>query len=447
MLPDELVEFLANLPKTVQATNPKPLSWICREINNLFDEKHRADSLDEKEGQQTQSMNEFLMETYLKRHGLRRLAELNLFVLIISIKEWYKKSAIAHCMARFMNLIDEPKAHHHHHHGAHKPGDDSNDVVPTNRFLDTSFLTAFLWARDKSMSTYYGTEVHGSEKRAAGGEGTMEGVPPHIVVERGISFFVPLDRVVYIVKLVLNFLTPRKLATYSRQIEKRCQLLQKDGHIVKGDGARMIIRSNMRASMLKKAPGAETDGRGAGDGDHQKESAEDADAPENDDEGEASSGRDEVQVVVDLYSTLEMVMEILTLRTQHMEDQLKRFFIEGDDNGDGVLSFEEFDALLKRIAPTFSERRILRMFREALTSGEDDGFAIEKSVFADVCRRHGLVKLVDTEQLDVIHEDAQAKAKLVQERLQAMHEERGVMNAIGEDDEEEGEEEDEENDL
>lgn len=438
MLPDELVEFLANLPKTVQATNPKPLSWICKEVNNLLDEKHRADIQDENEGQQTQSMNEFLMETYLKRHGLRRLAELNLYVLIISIKEWYKRSALVHCMARFMNLIDEAKGHHN---GVNKPSDDSNDVVPTNRYLDTSFLTAFLWSRDKCMSTYYGTEVHGSDKRAAGGEGSMEGVPPHIVVEKGISFFVPLDRIVYIVKLLLSFLTPRKLAMYSRQIEKRCQLLQKDGRVVKGDGARMIIRSTMRASMLKKAPGTGADGRG-GHGEHQKEMPDDSDASENQDEGEALSGRDEVQVVVDLYSTLEMVMEILNLRTQHMEDQLKRFFIEGDDNGDGVLSFEEFDALLKRIAPTFSERRILRMFREALTSGEDDGFAIEKSVFADVCRRHGLVRLVDTEELDKIHENTQANAKLHHERMLAMNEEGTMpMTVIGEEDDDEGEDE------
>jgi len=39
MLPDELVEFLCNLPKTVQATSPKPLSWVCKEINYLFEEK------------------------------------------------------------------------------------------------------------------------------------------------------------------------------------------------------------------------------------------------------------------------------------------------------------------------------------------------------------------------------------------------------------------------
>ena len=67
MLPDELVEFLSNLPKTVQATEPKPLAWVCREIDKIFREKNAADVQDEQEGQQTQSMNDFLMELFLKR--------------------------------------------------------------------------------------------------------------------------------------------------------------------------------------------------------------------------------------------------------------------------------------------------------------------------------------------------------------------------------------------
>jgi len=107
MLPDELVEFLCNLPKSVQGTTPKPLPWLCKEINKILDEKFEADKQDEAEAQQTQSMNDFLMELFLKRHGLRRLAELNLYNLIICIKEHYKKSSLAHTFARFMNLIDE----------------------------------------------------------------------------------------------------------------------------------------------------------------------------------------------------------------------------------------------------------------------------------------------------------------------------------------------------
>ena len=198
----------------------------------------------------------------------------------------------------------------------------------------------------------------------------MEGLPTHCIVQRGCDFFVPLDRIVYMVKLVLNFLTPRKLATYSRQIEKRCQVLTKDGKVEKGEGARMIIRSKMRDSMLKMTPGKTI---------HQHK-AEDLDAGEtgSDDEDAEVEDKDDVQIVVDMYQTLQMLMEILNLRVHHMEDQLKRYFIEGDDNGDGVLSFDEFDALLKRIAPSFSDRRILRMFREALCSGPDSRWVVSR---------------------------------------------------------------------
>ena len=86
-----------------------------------------------------------------------------------------------------------------------------------------------MWARDKILSDYHGTYVYGADERRNGGKGSMTGLPPHCIVQRGCNFYVPLDRIVYIIKLVLNFLTPRKLATYSRQVEK-------------GEGGRMIIR-------------------------------------------------------------------------------------------------------------------------------------------------------------------------------------------------------------
>ncbi|GMH48833.1 hypothetical protein TL16_g00386 [Triparma laevis f. inornata] len=416
MLPDELVEFLSNLPKTVQGARPKPLAWLCKEINSIFSEKFEADRQDENEGQQTQAMNDFLMELFLKRYGLRRLAELNLYVFIITIKEYYEMNSLVHTIARFMNLMDEPNKKEK---GAAEGGgggrEENHDIVPSNKMLDTSFLTAFLWTREKLLSDYHGVYVFGADERRNGGRGSMEGLPTHCIVQRGCDFFVPLDRIVYMVKLVLNFLTPRKLATYSRQIEKRCQVLRKDGKVEKGEGARMIIRSKMRDSMLKVTPGKSI---------HQHKVVEE-------DEADMAEDKDDVQIVVDIYQTLQMMMEILNLRVHHMEDQLKRYFIEGDDNGDGVLSFEEFDALLKRIAPTFSDRRILRMFRQALCSGPDSSFAIEKSTFADVCKNHGLVKLIDSKELEEIHEEEQQKAKHHKERLERIKEERsGVMKKL-----------------
>ena len=315
-----------------------------------------------------------------------------------------------------MNLIDDSrgKKSKSGQGGNGAAAGEISDTIPTNKFLDTSFLIAFLWCREAALSPHYGQEVFGTEKRANGGYGSMDGIPSHIIVEKNgnntFNFFVPLDRVVHIVKLVLNFLTPRKLATYSRQIEKRCMLLDKEGRVSKGEGARMIIRNTMRIAMLKKSV-EDSGGGGDGGGDDDELAVDDAVNPADGAEG----AKDEVQVVVNLYDTLEMIMEILAIRTHNMEDQLKRFFIEGDDNGDGVLSFEEFDALLKRVAPTFSDRRILRMFREALTAGDEDGFSIDKGDFANVCRNHGLVKLIETRSLSGKFEEDQEMARKIKD--------------------------------
>jgi Ca2+-binding EF-hand superfamily protein len=46
-----------------------------------------------------------------------------------------------------------------------------------------------------------------------------------------------------------------------------------------------------------------------------------------------------------------------------LEDRLKKQFAQGDDNGDGVLSFKEFLQMMTAMAPHFPKRRVLRMFR------------------------------------------------------------------------------------
>ncbi|KAG5187757.1 hypothetical protein JKP88DRAFT_253882 [Tribonema minus] len=104
--------------------------------------------------------------------------------------------------------------------------------------------------------------------------------------------------------------------------------------------------------------------------------------------------------VVELDKVLQVVMEVLTMQQSAITARLKRLFVEGDDNGDGVLSFEEFNAIVTNVAPDFSERRILRMFREALTSGAESSFAIEKETFIQVCKAHGLVQLIDIRALE-----------------------------------------------
>lgn len=41
-------------------------------------------------------------------------------------------------------------------------------------------------------------------------------------------------------------------------------------------------------------------------------------------------------------------MEVMLLRQNSIEHRLKALFTEGDDNGDGVLSFEEFNKIVGR---------------------------------------------------------------------------------------------------
>eukprot|EP01036_Dinobryon_divergens_P044895 gene44895-59921_t len=41
---------------------------------------------------------------------------------------------------------------------------------------------------------------------------------------------------------------------------------------------------------------------------------------------------------------------------------MRKIFIDGDDNGDGVLQFSEFVDIVSKAAPHLPQRRILRMF-------------------------------------------------------------------------------------
>ena len=55
-----------------------------------------------------------------------------------------------------------------------------------------------------------------------------------------------------------------------------------------------------------------------------------------------------------------------------------------------------------RVAPHFHERRVLKMYREALMSGEGNE-SISHNSFIEVCKKHGLVQLVSSViNLDVL---------------------------------------------
>jgi len=75
------------------------------------------------------------------------------------------------------------------------------------------------------------------------------------------------------------------------------------------------------------------------------------------------------------------------------------------------------------------------MFREALTTGAESTFAIEKATFAEVCKAHGLVKLVDTEGLNSEYEELRLMSELEHGRTTLVQNEKHIES------EDEGEEE------
>lgn len=73
--------------------------------------------------------------------------------------------------------------------------------------------------------------------------------------------------------------------------------------------------------------------------------------------------------MVDMDLFLQVLVEVLLLKTKEVDNALKKIFIDGDINKDGVLSFTEFNAIVHNVAPQTNQRTILKMFREALMQG------------------------------------------------------------------------------
>lgn len=61
-------------------------------------------------------------------------------------------------------------------------------------------------------------------------------------------------------------------------------------------------------------------------------------------------------------------------------------FKNGDENGDGVLSLEEFTAMVKEIDPTSPQRTIIRMFNECGSENEQGDTIILPQRFVQVMK-------------------------------------------------------------
>ncbi|CAM9138305.1 unnamed protein product [Ectocarpus fasciculatus] len=246
-------------------------------------------------------------------------------------------------------------------------------------------------------------------------------LPKHVLTEDNCTFWVSMEMAVRVLTVVLHWCTPTKRHAYMRSIERTAALLTSRGHITGVEASHSFIRSAMRKTIAavessESASGAGIGGAGitetmGGIRGHYEEGCGVGGVVTGD------AALHDARIIIDMDRVVELVMEVMLLRQNSIEHRLKVLFVEGDENGDGVLSFEEFNRIILRAAPHFSERRTLRMFREALTTGKEGAYAIEKDTFCDVCRQHGLVQLIDIANLERALEggrDAAARLHLLQ---------------------------------
>eukprot|EP00948_MAST-09A_sp_MAST-9A-sp1_P003011 g3011.t1 len=414
VLPDSLRHFLSNLPKSIQATDPPELLWISREISKVYYDKLFADKDDLADGMALQKLETFLIELLLQRHGLRRLAELQMYEIVQGVKQHYKKNAKVKMFGRFLGMCVTATK------GGESIGKSLGlDVLSVYLYLRRRLLTppVYIPKIPKDLQLRPKQEVNGSlskveqqiaddkwaqivaahkkkiEMREAAlakrkklsllKEEELLGEGSHVTTEvDGVGTFVPLGHAVYELKrLVLTFMSAKKLDKFCRDVEKQSKIVDGQGVVQKlpigsnGD-IRVVMRQAMIASPEEQAKYLEELNDGAS--------------------GKAKAGT----IVTSVDAVLSVLVETLLIRRNQVEENLKRLFSAGDENGDGVLSFDEFLNIIKARFPQTSKRRALRMFRDALTRGEDNSSAISRESFVETCRDNGLAQLVDTDALD-----------------------------------------------
>ena len=107
VLPDVYLRFLSNLPKTVEAFNPRSLQWIIRIVTYLFNHKYTIDRQDSSYGYNMQPISEYLIEMFLLKLETRTDAEIGMYRLLVTLREYFKRHPMLLVFARFLGIVDE----------------------------------------------------------------------------------------------------------------------------------------------------------------------------------------------------------------------------------------------------------------------------------------------------------------------------------------------------
>lgn len=277
-VPDDLVQFMSNLPRSVQSKNPKNTLWILRRVANLLLKKQIAEEVDNNLGYAMQSATEFCIETYLSHSKNRTEAELEMYVLTLTLKEAYKKHPLLHTFARFLGFLDaynddelrearkkaklreaaeeimkekklatlnprertkfmiEERERLREESKGKKPNDGVIEI--SNCSLSMTMMAVYLYARDCLLHPYYGIyskalkEIKGGSKLLQGLENRLNEesdwsvrIPEHVCLCENYNFWIPVDRVLRVMRPLLIHLGDDEFAPVLRSIENNVKFL------------------------------------------------------------------------------------------------------------------------------------------------------------------------------------------------------------------------------
>jgi len=396
-IPDELVRFMSQLPRTVIAINPLPMSWAVRRVWTLMNLKRIVDDQDEHLGYAVQPFNEFLVENYLTRCEKRSDAELAMYLLLTTLQELYLRHPLLHTFSRFvgvldgmsveemqayaiklaeiaaekrakkkkeefskMNARDRTKAAELEKEFLRKDKEkrelktnaDEEQLPQCDHALSGGILAVYNYARNCLLTEYEGVYESAinkmketvplvTEYEAKLNKEPEEWeciVPKHICVDSKYHFYVPLDRAMRVLQCVVSFLDDKQYQASLRSMEASIVFLTIDGELYLPDGMHTLVRQTIREfSSMQSDDGADYKWPDVYD-----QLVESGKAPPRDEEELGpitleEIERDKCTMMVNLDSLLRTMCEALLYRSKYVQKRLAEIFIEGD--GTFVLSF------------------------------------------------------------------------------------------------------------
>ncbi|EEY56588.1 uncharacterized protein PITG_10135 [Phytophthora infestans T30-4] len=340
-LPSHTILFLSNLPKSVVAFPFYSAERVISQIEQIYDDKFASDRTDEADGVAREELPRYICEYFLKTHGLRQSAEIGLYRFLISVKSTFQRNSHVRLFARF-------------------------------------FLHVFLEARHYLIRPPPRVPLKGKKTRSSPDQNVT--AVEHVVQVEPTKKWVPLDHAITVLRWYSSCLPEDSISYYCRQVEHSTAIY--DGHtLTEIAGNRLAVRAEMRRVML---------------------ASENPELSSSSAPVEGGKGRQRVsqpRIVANVHKVLKLLMDALEQRHEGIKKDLTELFDSGDVNHDCVLTLDEFSAIIRQRKPHFSDRRILRMFRESLMGGADQSFALSMKAFVVVCNDHGLVSLLPDDRM------------------------------------------------